>query len=119
MFSVFVPDHPNHMSEFLTLLNPLSIPELHIPKYLRIFFSIFLCLINYLVYGSVSFPSYTNTFISVFSSTSAWMPTVYSSSVTFKKEWQPPAVILFSFAEQIHNNVKIVSVLNRQHACFG
>ena len=26
---------------------------------------------------------------------------------------------LFSFAEQMHNNVKIVSVLNRQHACFG
>ena len=40
MFSVFVPDHPSYMSEFLMLLNPLSIPELHIPKYLRIFFSI-------------------------------------------------------------------------------
>ena len=35
------------------------------------------------VYGSVSFPSYTNAFISVFSSTSAWIPTVYSLSVTF------------------------------------
>lgn len=44
MFSVFVPDHPNHMSEFLMLLNLLSIPELHIPKYLRIFFSIFFVL---------------------------------------------------------------------------
>ena len=28
-------------------------------------------------------------------------------------------MIMFSFAEQMHNNVKIVSVLNRQHACFG